>query len=48
MKRFLARFTNLCLIWLVGATIVAFVHPPAMMWFSGHRIVSALGSEISA
>ncbi len=42
MKRCLAWFTNLYLLWLVGTAVVAFVHPPTMLWFSGQWIVSAL------
>jgi bile acid:Na+ symporter, BASS family len=42
MKRFLAWFTNLYLVWLVGTAVLAFLHPPTMLWFSGQWIVSAL------
>ena len=48
MKRFLAWFTNLYPVWLVGTAVIAFFQPPTMLWFSGQWIVWALSSRCSA
>lgn len=42
MQRFLAGFTNLYPVWLVGTAVLAFAWPPSMAWFSGQWIVWAL------
>lgn len=42
MTRFLAWFTNLYPVWLVGTAAIAFWKPDTMLWFSGQWIVWAL------
>jgi BASS family bile acid:Na+ symporter len=42
MQRFLAWFTNLYPVWLVGTALLAFLRPETMLWFSGQWIVWAL------
>lgn len=42
MQRFLTRFTNLYVLWLILTVAVALIQPPAFSWFSGQWIVWAL------
>jgi bile acid:Na+ symporter, BASS family len=42
MQRFLAWFTNLYPVWLVGTAAIAYVKPESLLWFSGQWIVWAL------
>jgi BASS family bile acid:Na+ symporter len=46
VQRFLAWFTNLYPVWLVGTAVVAFVHPPVLLWFSGQWILWALSAAM--
>ncbi len=42
MQRFLAWFTKLYPVWLVGTAILAFYQPESLVWFSGQWILWAL------
>ena len=48
MQRFLAWFTDLYLLWLVGAAALAFFWPQSMLWFAGNWIVGALSITMLA
>ncbi len=38
MSKALSWFTNLYAVWVIGASVIAFVFPDSISWFSGPRI----------
>lgn len=42
MKKFLHQFINLYPLWIISSSLLAFIYPPAFLWFSGQFMVMAL------
>src|SRR5690606_14188275 len=42
MKNLLNQFINLYPLWIISSSLLAFLYPPAFLWFSGQFMVIAL------